>query len=275
MSDVSSGVQEVRYSNDSITWTSWEPASASKPWVLTGGDGNSKIVYYEIKDNAGLITRFSDTIGLDTMAPIIIINSPFNNSYWNLQPLINITALDLNLDDIWYRVGSDQRIIANNTEEALDIDIWNSLDNGQFELNIWAVDNFNQISETKILTLYKDTQAPQIDINLPGNETYWNTEPEILISAFDPNFESIWYEVNGIKVMLTNGVSESLDSSIWNGLSQGAFQIYIYSNDTFGHLNNSNIITLFKDTITPSIEINSPINDTFWSSPSGYSSICN
>ncbi|MFX0075469.1 MAG: hypothetical protein ACFE96_08510, partial [Candidatus Hermodarchaeota archaeon] len=73
--DASSGVAEVRYSNDGSSWTSWEAAGATRAWTLTGGDG-SKTVYYEVKDNAGLVSQFTDTITLDATAPTgsIIIN---------------------------------------------------------------------------------------------------------------------------------------------------------------------------------------------------------
>jgi hypothetical protein len=57
----------VRYSNDG-TWDTetWESASATKAWTLTLGDG-VKTVYYQIKDNAELLsTTYQDTIILQT-----------------------------------------------------------------------------------------------------------------------------------------------------------------------------------------------------------------
>ncbi|NVM38140.1 MAG: right-handed parallel beta-helix repeat-containing protein, partial [Candidatus Lokiarchaeota archaeon] len=74
--DALSGVLEVRYSNDGSTWDPWEAAGTTKAWVLSSGDG-TKTVYYEVKDNAQLISQFTDTIILDTTAPTgsISINS--------------------------------------------------------------------------------------------------------------------------------------------------------------------------------------------------------
>jgi hypothetical protein len=66
-SDAGSGISQVRYSNDGV-WDAevWESASASKAWALTSGDGN-KTVYYQVKDNAGLLSlTYSDTITLNT-----------------------------------------------------------------------------------------------------------------------------------------------------------------------------------------------------------------
>jgi parallel beta-helix repeat protein len=63
--DTTSGVYQVRFSNDGIWDTEqWETPSASKTWTLTSGNGE-KTVYYQIIDNAGLTSStYSDTITL-------------------------------------------------------------------------------------------------------------------------------------------------------------------------------------------------------------------
>jgi len=66
--DDNSGVDQVRYSNNGSSWTAWEAPSDTRSWTLSSGDG-FKTVYYEIKDIAGSISQFADTIGLDTVGP--------------------------------------------------------------------------------------------------------------------------------------------------------------------------------------------------------------
>ena len=76
-SDDDSGINQVRFSNDGNSWSTWENPTSSKSWTLTSGDG-TKTVYYQIKDNAGLTSiTYSDTILLDTTIPtgLVIINS--------------------------------------------------------------------------------------------------------------------------------------------------------------------------------------------------------
>ena len=71
--DEPSGIAQVRYSNDG-NWDTevWEDATNTKDWTLTVGDV-IKTVYYQIKDNAGLIsTTYSDTIILDTTPPAAV-----------------------------------------------------------------------------------------------------------------------------------------------------------------------------------------------------------
>jgi hypothetical protein len=74
--DATSGVVDVRYSNDGISWTPWEDPSGTRSWTLSIGDADVKPVYYQTRDLSGRISQFSDTIGLDTAVPTgsIIIN---------------------------------------------------------------------------------------------------------------------------------------------------------------------------------------------------------
>jgi hypothetical protein len=93
--DGTSGVKEVRYSNDSSTWTDWETANPTRVWTLPTGDGSTIVVYYEVKDNADLVSQFSDEIGLDTTNPSgsIVIN---DGDIWTNNTSISLT---LNYND--------------------------------------------------------------------------------------------------------------------------------------------------------------------------------
>jgi fibronectin type 3 domain-containing protein len=68
--DHTSGVSQVRYSNDALWDTeAWESPSGTKVWTLTSGEG-TKTVYYQIRDNAGLLfSIYSDTISLQSPSP--------------------------------------------------------------------------------------------------------------------------------------------------------------------------------------------------------------
>jgi parallel beta-helix repeat protein len=67
--DATSGIAEMRFSHDNITWTPWEAYSTSKAWALTTGD-DTKTVYVQYMDNAGLISpSYQDNIMLDATKP--------------------------------------------------------------------------------------------------------------------------------------------------------------------------------------------------------------
>ena len=60
--DDTSGVAQMRFSNDNADYSTWQPFSTSYSWTLQEGNG-TKTVYTQFKDNAGLISQtYSDTI---------------------------------------------------------------------------------------------------------------------------------------------------------------------------------------------------------------------
>ena len=68
--DTESGVFQIRFSNDGLWDTEqWEAPASTKNWILTSGDG-SKTVYYQIKDNAGIITSYNSSVILDETKPV-------------------------------------------------------------------------------------------------------------------------------------------------------------------------------------------------------------
>lgn len=76
VTDAGSSVAQMRFSNDGVTYTGWEPYAASKTWVIPAGDG-SKTVYAEFRDlNGNSSLPMTDTITLDTVPPSASASSP-------------------------------------------------------------------------------------------------------------------------------------------------------------------------------------------------------
>ncbi|MFJ7734765.1 S-layer homology domain-containing protein [Lysinibacillus sp. NPDC097287] len=76
--DDGSGVEEMRFSNNNLDWSTWDPFSTTKAWILEAGDGE-KTVYVQFKDKIGNIsgTMITSKIKLDQTVPTgtIAINS--------------------------------------------------------------------------------------------------------------------------------------------------------------------------------------------------------
>ena len=93
--DIISGLKDVSFSFDSITWTDWESFDKVKIINLTSEDGE-KIIYFRARDNAGNTNVTSDTIILDTTPPHslgIIINEGASETDSELVTL-KLTAID-------------------------------------------------------------------------------------------------------------------------------------------------------------------------------------
>ncbi len=72
-----SGVVRMKFSNDSVTWTAWEPVAATKTWTLPAGDGYKTVraMFRDVDGNNSAIC--TDYIRLDATPPTggIIINA--------------------------------------------------------------------------------------------------------------------------------------------------------------------------------------------------------
>ncbi|MEJ2200496.1 MAG: hypothetical protein P8X63_05730, partial [Desulfuromonadaceae bacterium] len=78
-----SGLDQMRFSSDNSTWNAWEPYAVSRAWSLASGDG-TKTVYVQFQDVAGNISEsYSDTIGLETVAPATGCNAAEGGNYFS------------------------------------------------------------------------------------------------------------------------------------------------------------------------------------------------
>ncbi len=89
--------EQMRFSHNGSTWTSWTPYSESTVWTLSAGDG-TKTVYGQFKKGETVVDR-SDTIILDTTPPTgsltILGTGDGTNAYTNSATItISIPASD-------------------------------------------------------------------------------------------------------------------------------------------------------------------------------------
>lgn len=107
-SDQGTGVDDMRFSNNNSTWSSWEKFTSNKTWNLVSGDGN-KTVYVHYRDKVGNISSsYSDEIILDTVAPTSSAFSPATTM--RLSFMVSWSGSDglsgVESYDVQYRVGT-------------------------------------------------------------------------------------------------------------------------------------------------------------------------
>ena len=207
--------------------------------------GMFEINFYANDSNGNLNDTFIFTLYKDSIVPDITIHSVFNDTYWAESPLIKLSAFDANLDKIWYNVSGIpiDEFLQNDTNEYLNDSIWGNIPQGSFELNFYANDSAGNINSSFTFILYKDTNAPNIIVNSPLNNTYWVESPLIKISVVDSNLEEIWYTVssNPLKIFLQNNTEGYLNNILWANLPPGPFEITFYANDSAGNIGYKNI----------------------------------
>lgn len=150
--DTISGIAQMRFSNDNLTWTPYETYGTSKTWTLEPDDG-PRTVYAQFKNNAGLVSiTCSATIILDTTPPTIANTSriPDGNVQQNQPVTIKVNATDtttgiksitlaynLNNSTTWL----DLPMILNQTTHLYEYTISGQQENVFIEYRITAYDN--------------------------------------------------------------------------------------------------------------------------------------
>ncbi|MFX0040273.1 MAG: LamG-like jellyroll fold domain-containing protein [Promethearchaeota archaeon] len=159
---------------DNYTFTGLTGSINPSAWT-SRSDGIVTIQFY-INNTLGVLGFDEVTVIKDTIAPLITINLPLNNTYCGVAPIINALVTDANLDIIWYEVNITYVLLANNVNQQLETSIWSSLLEGEFYIYIYANDSASNLSDPLIIRLYKDTNAPSAPnlITFPQGEVSGN-----------------------------------------------------------------------------------------------------
>jgi hypothetical protein len=228
----------------------WTGSISQIVWDQVGN--GTVIIRFYANDTVGNLGTAEVVVYKDIFLPIITINTPSANEVCNgSAPGFIVSISGSNLDTRWYTLDDG---LINHTFAGLigiiDQLAWDAPGDGTVTIKFYINNTLGVIGFDEI-TVIKDTSMPFITINLPSNNTYCGTEPLINILASDANLEYIWYEVNTIPIFLGNNIDQQLDTSIWDSLPEGEFNIYLYANDSVNHLSDPIMVTLYKDTIAP------------------------
>ena len=97
--DATSGVYQVRYSNDGVWDTeAWESTASSKAWTLSGGNGE-KTVYYQVRDYAGNIMETSDSVILNA-STTLYHDVAINGTIYVVETCSNSSVSDLSFSQV-------------------------------------------------------------------------------------------------------------------------------------------------------------------------------
>jgi hypothetical protein len=122
------GVVNMRFQNEGEPWSAWVPYEETYPWTLTTGDG-TKTVYAEFEDGTTNVSGTSDTIILDTDAPLpISLAQPVaGHETITFTWTEDDAAGDLNCVEIWVQLWDDvQNDIGNSVYPEYNDEAWPS-----------------------------------------------------------------------------------------------------------------------------------------------------
>ncbi|PIN78775.1 hypothetical protein COV14_02155, partial [Candidatus Woesearchaeota archaeon CG10_big_fil_rev_8_21_14_0_10_33_12] len=251
-------IDEVRLSN-TVRSASWINAS-----YLTMAD---VFITYE-QEESGTI-------------PIVTLESPPENYISAADITFNATVTDdYNLVNcsLWHNSTSiwhlNQTQIIIGTSNVTEFNLTN-LENVAFVWNIQCFDNESQAgwgSENR--TVIVDVSPPSVTINLPKG-TLADPTPTLNVTVSDTIgvINTLWYNINnGTNVTICNDCSGEQIKFLHE--AEGSYVVYVYANDSLGHLNNTESSTFtidMNENYYDSYDDNSSItiyNDVSWQSGS-------
>jgi len=277
--DTTSGVVEMRFSDDGSAWSLWEPFGSLKSWVLPGGDGLNT-VYVQFKDNAGLISSpYSDDIILDTTLPSVQITNPTDSSPIYIRSgttiTVNYTYTELNPMNATIKVYNATHVIGEIvvTDLIPGVDVARS---DSFTMATWAADGEYNVTvtigdmsdrtgtDTKTNALIIDNTPPIINITYPSEAQYIDSVSIIWINGtvIEKNWDGKYPIINDTQFerIFWNGTH----FAFWNAttISDSTRSYTISFTDLAGNTGN-NTVTFTIDTIYPVVEISYPTDGQY------------
>jgi hypothetical protein len=240
----SNATQLVNISSDGANvWYNWNGTNITYtiPINITFAEG-SNTLHAWANDGGSNFNYISVSFTVDTINPSLEIIAPVNTTYTNATQLVNISATDDNLDNVWYNW--------NGTNYSYTAPVNIIFAEGTNTLHAWANDSSNHVNYTSI-AFTVDTVAPSLEIISPVNVSYNTTNHLVNISS---NGENVWYNWNGINITYTAPINITF--------AEGSNTLDAWANDSAGNTNYSSI-TFTVDTIAPSLEIISPVNTVY------------
>jgi hypothetical protein len=227
----------------------------------SGNIGNSSLVYFSVNIGSG-----------DSVPPVISINTLTNASYYNLNNLeLNITSNE-NLSWAGYNLNGGSLISMSNNS-LLN---WNatlvSLPEGMNNLTIYANDTSNNQVNVN-LSFYIDSVLPDFISSSvypnPANESQ-SVTCSVYINDSSP-LTSVKISENALAPGIYINHTIDLNSSGWANytifnLKKGSYNCYFYATDAAGNYDYTSIGFSVNDVVSPLITINSPLNQTYYSS---------
>jgi hypothetical protein len=252
--DATSGLYQMRFSNDNATWSTSEAYGTSKAWTLAAGDG-SKTVYVQYRDNAGNVsTSFTDTIILDTVAPTgsIVVNGGATYAT-SASVILTLSATDAG-------TGVSQMQFSNDGSSWSGWEGYNTSKNwnltgadGNKVVFVQYRDGAGFVSSNYSDGIMLDTTPPSGSVLINSGAANTNTTAvSLTLSATDgtSGVNQMQFSNNGTTWSTLEGYSTSKAWDLTAG--DGTKTVYVRFTDTAGNTSGSFTDTILLDTTAPS-----------------------
>ena len=221
-----------------------------------GTDNNTWIVY--MNDSAGNENSSSVTFTYDATNPAVSLLYPTATNYSSLSEL-NFSATDTNRDTCWYSTNSSVNVTTDCDTNKTGL---TPETEGSNTWTIYANDSAGNENSSSVTFTY-DTTAPNVvAFNSPADNANISSTQVLNVTVNDTTLvvDTVFFNVTNASGEV-DWLSTSSDGDYWNAtlntsaLNDGDYNITVYANDSLGHLNSSEYITVTVDNSGPSAEL--------------------
>jgi|GEM_PF-3387628 flagellar hook assembly protein FlgD len=245
--DPVSGIDKVKFSDDGISWTSWEALTDSKPWSIPGADGD-KTVFYRIADRAGNYADYSDSITLDTQDPYFtdgprveeINHTPINKWSSHTTPYFTFSASDVTSGVKGYEGfidGLRQGLMDNYTIS------WHPslTKEGIYTLKIRVYDNAGRYSDSSAKVFKIDLTGPSANTPSTSSPTkekrpIWNWSTSSDDSGINGYFIKIGTYAGGDNIVSETWIGNVTSWQTTTDLDSGLYYTTLKASDEAGNV---------------------------------------
>ncbi len=201
-------------------------------WMNITGSGvneDNNFVYANVTD----FSVFAPLGEKDTSPPLITIHSPTNATLADQTPLLNATFNEV-VNYTWYSLDDASNSTPVKGVSNLSLNL-STLSEGTHSISVYANDSAGNLNSTKVYFTV-DVSAPNVYFNSPRDITYYNSSVFLNLSITDST------GVNATVYSVDAGANKSYTGPVWiTGLSNGTHDIVVFSNDSAGNLNITNV----------------------------------
>jgi parallel beta-helix repeat protein len=239
----------VNYSIDGgITQTFTEPFDIS----TTGWTDGSHIVQINAMDFIGNSSSRWYLFIIDSKEPVIILNSPVNNSLIPSGTFLNFSIIEPNIDVVYYSVNGGAADILNNPYD-ISTSGWSD---GDYTIEIFAFDLVG-FWNSSWYNFTVDFGDPFILLNAPLNNSVIPNGTILDFSIIDITFTEANYSINGGANI---SFFDPFDIST-SGWTDGDYIVQINALDSLGNSNSSWFLFTIDSTV-PTFILNAPLNNS-------------
>jgi len=234
-SDTGTGIRDLTYRFGAGTPVTVAPQNASFQFVRSLVDGLHGLTVRAV-DYAGNSAEASLNFTVDTLAPLISVNSPRIQPFLTSEPSVHV-QVGFDADVVLVTIGGEEALIYRGTANRTVV-----VDEGENTVEVTAVDLAGNIARANI-TIVADRTPPALDV---ANRMDSNITVESFVVVRGTSEPGALVFVQGVPVVTAGGSFEALVR-----LSVGENSIDIRARDALGN-ENATTLSLSRGVLEPS-----------------------